>query len=83
MACVGTEYKFYDDAVCAGGSQPVNSPACVDLSGHINDFWLGWSYQRSGTGTVTGTCPASGGKASGALVGDPASSLTICCRPVP
>ena len=80
-ACAGAEYKFYDDGLCAGSSQTVNSTACVDLTDHINNFWVGWGYRRSGTGSVTGTCPPSGGQPSGSLTGDPAASLSVCCRP--
>lgn len=80
VTCVA-EYEFYDDMLCAGGGQKVASAACTNVSGKINDFWAGWSYQRTASPVMGGSCVPSGGAPSGQIVGDPNGSITVCCRP--
>lgn len=75
------EYEFYDDGICSGSGKKVATTSCTDVSGHINDFWLGWSYKRTKSPVLGGTCAPSGGAASGEIGGDPNSAITVCCRP--
>ncbi|MBI3202661.1 MAG: hypothetical protein HYZ29_14070 [Myxococcales bacterium] len=79
-ATCSAEYAFYDDMLCAGGGQKVSSAACTEVSGKINDFWAGWSYQRTLAPVLGGSCVPSGGTPGGQIVGDPNGALTVCCR---
>jgi hypothetical protein len=80
LSCTA-EYEFFDDGLCLFGSKSFSSSTCTNLSGAINDFWLGWSYKRSKAPSLSGGCVAGGGLPGGQFAGDPNTALSVCCRP--
>jgi hypothetical protein len=78
--CIGADYEFFDDPFCLVGGKSA-AAACVDFSGYTAPSIVpGWAFKRKSAGVVAGSCTPSGGQASGGMVGDMNTALTVCCR---
>lgn len=76
--CSAGSFTVYDDPVCGnGGSNPitVSGSDCPSVQNHMDNNTA--SY-RATAGTLSGTCPPSGGAPTGTVTGDDAG--TLCCQ---